>query len=189
VTNLTILPFLLYLEKFTFMPFGTIYKYLFLIVMITSLAAISCNSSKTRPKSSQATEAPGPHVIIYKTLKDYANNVPVSLNAQGTAIVSYPAPKDLSINGVLATPTQLENGFLLDNKGIGPTVAFLGITYDKYINLKKTPDADELFNMVIDKDPLLVMYDCGSKHNFTNTVQELNDLIRESDFSTLTKIK
>ena len=98
------------------------------------------------------TRQAGPPVIIYKTTRDYSRNVPVTLNADGTKIVSYPAVSDVRS---LPYPTPLADGFLLDNRGIGQHVAFLSYTYEEYAALPKTPTAAELFEKIIDKHPLV----------------------------------
>lgn len=64
-------------------------------------------------------------VIVYKTKSDYFNLVPVVLSDDKSKIISYPSPTD--INSSLL-PTKLKNGYLIDNKGIQPNVAFLSFT-------------------------------------------------------------
>ena len=68
--------------------------------------------------------------IVYKTIKDFSDFVPVIMNAERTKIVSYPAPTDLSLS---AKPTALKNGYWLDNRGISENVVFLNYTYKAYI--------------------------------------------------------
>ena len=153
----------------------------------------SCSSPTTSEKSvpiiSGAVASTGPDLIIYQTRGDYNNLVPVILNDNKTELTSYPAPGDLKYKGKPATPGLLANGFLLDNRGITSNVAFLSITYDEYMALKKTPSRTELMEWIIDKDPLLVIYNCGKRQLYKNEIEELNIYLLDNDFSKFTKLK
>jgi len=127
----------------------------------------------------QTASAPA---LVYKTRKDYAQYVPVMMNAEKTQIVSYPDPTDVFFRGKPAYPTPLRGGFLLDNRGIGPNVAFLNYTYNDYSRLKNAPTMEQLMNNLLDKNPLLEMWNCGARASFKNEVTELNALI-EKGFS------
>jgi len=116
-------------------------------------------------------------VVIYKTTKDYSKNVPVILSDDKTQIVSYPHPKDLIIGNNFAYPSKLHKGYLLDNRGIGKNVAFLKLTYEEYSKLQIVPALNELFKNIIDKDPLIELWDCGIKASFSDLEVQLNELI------------
>jgi hypothetical protein len=100
---------------------------------------------------------PGPQTIVYKTKKDYYNLVPVLLSDDKTEIISYPHPIDIKVGDTYVTPTKLNEGYLLDNRGIGKNVAFLNMTYEQYSKLDRVPTLEELQNMIVDKNPLEVM--------------------------------
>lgn len=158
------------------------------------LTAAGCSATK---KAQQPTEANPtihmtPHistgkkpaavtapVYIYKMKKDYSQQVPVTMDATRTKVVSYPAPTDLKLNGRFAYPTPLENGFWLDNRGIDRNVAFLSYTYEEYSRLPEAPVADTLLKYIIDKDPLTEIHYCGRRGDYKNIVEELNELIRQ----------
>ena len=131
----------------------------------------------------------GPDAIIYQTKADYNNLVPVILNDEKTKIVSFPAPGDLTYKGQIAIPTILEDGYLLDNRGISENVAFLIITDEAYISMAVTPGKDRLMHKILDKDPLISMYNCGKRQLLKNEVEELNTYILDNDFSKFTKLK
>jgi len=114
-----------------------------------------------------------PPIVVYKTTKDYSKNVAVTLSADKKTIVSYPARTDVSARSY---PTPLNKGYWLDNRGISPNTAFLSITYEEYAKLKKTPSLEELYSMIIDKDPIKRMYICGRG---SGVVSELNALIKK----------
>lgn len=97
-----------------------------------------------------------PSAIVYRTSRDYSRNVAVTLDATRTRIASYPDPADVR-NGS-ATPLNLGNGYWLDRRGIGPSTAFLDITYDEYAALTKAPSPDSLISHVIDSAPFTDMY-------------------------------
>ncbi len=160
----------------------------------TILGFSSCCKKNTPPVTPaapvvQVKEKAGPPVIIYKTKKDYSQNIPVGLSPDKKHLASFPAVSDIYYNGVLATPQSLNDGFLLDNRGIGPDVAFLSITYSEYSRLKKTPPADSLFKLVIDNDPLTEMYNCGIRFEYEDIVSELNVKIKNGEVSGFKKLK
>jgi hypothetical protein len=130
----------------------------------------------------------GPFVIIYKTKKDYSENVPVTLNDDKTKITSYPGIKDIFYNGKLALPTKLNDGFLLDNRGINKDVAFLNMTYEEYSKLKEIPLIKDLMKMIIDKDPLTEMYNCGSRSQYKDIANDLNKIISDNQINRFKKI-
>lgn len=120
--------------------------------------------------------------IVYKTKADYYDKVPVTLSADKTTIISYPAPSDLYRDGQLAYPTRLAKGYLLDNRGIGKNVAFTNYTYEVYAKLPKAPSEKELLNSIIDDTPLLYWVNLGPRiYFFKDEVGEINDII-EGDF-------
>ncbi len=175
-------------------------KKTFLLLSISFLviiAFISCNNHASKNKKEiehitaeeeQAMLA-SPPAIIYKTKANYDTLVPVILSKEKDRVVSYPDIKGLMYEGKLAYPTRLANGFLLDNRGITERVAFLDISFKDYKNLDKTPKPTELFEMIIDKDPLESMYFCGSKSLYKELVKELNEKIIAEDFSQWSKLK
>lgn len=117
-----------------------------------------------------------PHVIIYKTTRDYSQNVPVIMDAACERIVSYPDPADLRGN---CRPQPLEGGFLLDNRGIGETVAFLSYTYDEYAAMPSAPSMDDLLKHIVDRHPLERIVDCGNRSAFKgNLVDAVNEYIK-----------
>ena len=118
-----------------------------------------------------------PHVLVYKTRKDYHDRVPVVLSDDGTKIVSYPAPSDVTAgNGYLA-PVPLHNGYWLDKRGISKHTAFLKWTLKEYSALQNVPSEEELMKMVLDKNPVTELCDCGTLSTQQNSVKQLNSRI------------
>ncbi len=119
-----------------------------------------------------------PHIIVYKTKKDYRNRVPVTLSADKKQVVSYPDQGDLKTGGASALPVLLHKGFLLDRRGVGIHSAFTHYTYKEYGLLKELPSPDEFMSRIADKDPMVAVYDCGvMKNPDTATVRQLNTWI------------
>lgn len=110
-----------------------------------------------------------PNTIIYKTKNNYNQLVPITLSYDKSNIDNYP---DISV--WFPYPTVLHQWYLWDNRGIGPTSAFLNLNYEEYANLNKTPFSDELLTMIKDKNPFLVIYYCGDS-KYSN--EELNRFI------------
>jgi hypothetical protein len=128
------------------------------------------------PILNYGTKASAP-ALVYKTRADYFNHVPVLMNTEKTKIIAYPDPTDLKNENAFALPTKLNNGYLLDNRGIGVNVAFLTFTYEAYGALTKAPELNQLMDSLLDKNPLTELWDCGSRSLFKNEVEELNALI------------
>jgi hypothetical protein len=168
----------------------------FLIIFL-SFIIISCSNSKVNKTVQKETKnnevtikaKTGPKAIIYKTKADYYYNVPVTLTEDKSAITSYPGIKDIYYKGELAYPTKLNGGYLLDNRGIDENVAFMKYTYEQYSKLDKTPISVELFTNILDKDPLAEMYYCGSKFDFKDLINELNETIDNDNLSSFQKLK
>ena len=87
-----------------------------------------------------------PRAVVYRMSGDYAANVPITLDASGTKIVSYPAPGDL---GAAAAPVDLGNGYWLDRRGVSKNSVFTRYTYSDYRKLQHAPSVDELLKAVI----------------------------------------
>jgi len=120
-----------------------------------------------------------PRVFVYKTKGDYSHLVPVLMDDSRTQILSYPHPRDLFIGGKLCLPTLLNDGYWLDNRGIGRNVAFLSYTYEEYSRLSSAPSMEELKAHIRDKDPITEWHECGQRADYKNIVSELNKLIEQ----------
>jgi hypothetical protein len=165
-------------------------KFILMLITACMVAFGSCHQEKqSRQIVKNTSKVIGPRIIIYKTKADYFLNVPLNLSADRKTISSYPAITDVYFKGKLAVPTKLEEGFLLDNRGITPDVAFINLTYEQYASLPSTPTSGELQKMIIDTDPLTIMYDCGNRQSYQNIVEEINKLLLKKDFSNFKKLK
>lgn len=86
-----------------------------------------------------------PKALIYRTNGDYNDNVPITVNATGDQVVSFPAPSDLRN----ATPIQLADGWLLDRRGVSLNTRFTTFTYKEYSELPSAPSIERLLHSVI----------------------------------------
>jgi len=91
--------------------------------------------------------------------------------------MSYPAPSDLGDSPDYLKPLSLKGGYLLDQKGIGPNVAFLKLTYEEYASLPEAPSRAELLNLVQDADPLTELCNCSNRKSFGDISDQINQLI------------
>ncbi|HQN15688.1 MAG TPA: hypothetical protein PLC90_04960 [Bacteroidales bacterium] len=169
-------------------------KIFFLLIPLSMFLLTSCKTAKEKntadntPDTNHDTNTmvmATPPVIIYKTYKDYHKNVPVTLSADKSAIVSYPDIKDVYYNDTLAYPTRLARGFWLDNRGIGPHAAFLKFTYEEYSQLEATPAPDVLFQNILETDPFKEIYKLSCERD---TV-EINKIIKSGLSENCKKIK
>ena len=154
-----------------------------LIVILILFA--SCKGQNNAPFIPDFITAPA--TIVYKTKANYNNLVPVLLSDDKKEIISYPHPSDLKVGDALALPTLLKNGYLLDNRGIGVNVAFLKITYEEYNKLEKVPTLNELYDLIIDKDPLVEFCNCGNNKVFTNKKNQINKVIENKKLRVICK--
>ena len=167
------------------------------ILSISSAIAIflcACSSSKkvdakldssqekvhvsfTETKMSELRQSiASPSAIVYRTRKDYINNVPVMMDETKTKLVSYPDPIDVRFN---AKPTLLDKGYLLDNRGIGVNVAFTSYTYYEYVALPSVPSQAELLSHIIDKEPLVELWVCAPRHTYNDLIKDINQLVKD----------
>ncbi len=134
--------------------------------------------------ASQLSQASAPgvaataHLLVYRTRTDHHDQVPVMLSADLKSILSYPHPKDLRTTDGLSVPVELEKGWLLDRRGIGMNVAFLGMTYAEYAALENAPSLAELDAAITDRISLTDLCDCGPRAAFTDPVVQIGKLIQ-----------
>lgn len=76
---------------------------------------------------------------------DYANNVAVTLNANG-GLAYYPAPTDIS---AASAPKALGDGWWLNRQGLGPNSVFTKWTFEEYHALPSTPSQAEILAAII----------------------------------------
>ena len=149
------------------------------------LFACSTEKNSSDKKNNYAA---GPSAIIYKTKNNYYDKIPVTLNEGKTKIISYPGTRDIFYKGELAYPSKLSEGYLLDNRGINKNTAFLKITYEEYSKKADASSSSEMMNMILDKEPFLEIYDCGSRYQYKNAVAELNAAINNKELNKFKKI-
>lgn len=145
-------------------------------------------TTSSKEKAMDKETFAGPPTIVYTTKSNYNNLVPVILNDDKTKIVSYPHPNDLTYSGKPAYPYELNKGYLLDNRGININVAFLSLNYSDYMNLEKTPSPDSLYELIIDKDPIVEMYNCGNRHKYDDVVSSINEIIDKGELNKCKKL-
>jgi hypothetical protein len=136
------------------------------------------NEKGTEMKKSDVTPVAGPPTIIYKTKADYAKLVPVGVSQDKKSIVSYPNMTDMLPNNY---PKKLNKGYLFGNVSVNS--GFLKLTMEEYAALKELPSPEKLFGMLVDSDPFLEIYDCGSRSEFGELEKELNQIIDSGKLS------
>lgn len=147
-----------------------------LFFFLLSLLSACDKSSKTDcddsgiTKNSGCCSSTGP-VQIYKTTKDYSNNVFVQVSNDRKTVTAFSDHRDIDA----LRPVELANGYLL-KRMVGSAV--LGITFDEYGNLENGLSTVEMLNMVIDYEPYSEFYEC-CKVCLRDTA-EMNQAIREN---------
>lgn len=164
-------------------------KYL-IIMLVLATSVVSCNASngnKVEDKRDSVSQSL-PRTIIYKTKADYSNHVPVILNKEKNAIVSYPSKADLGCTDNFAKPTKLNNNYWLDNRGIDENVAFLNFTYEEYCAMKNEPNSAELLVNIMEKNPLVEIIYCAPRNEYNDLINDLNKLV-DNNFEGCTRIE
>lgn len=178
-------------------------KFKLLIPLALMGVLISCDTEQKRREAEEEAKeqalvklqkreldfSGGMPALVYKTKADYNRNVAVMLSEDDSFVQGYPQPKDLFASSLPTYPTELSEGYLLDNQGITPKVAFLNITYSEYSQLPEAPSQQEMMAMIIDRDPLVEVYDCGNRFQFGDAQKELTALIENNLLSKCRKIK
>jgi hypothetical protein len=139
----------------------------------------SCSSTKngTMNQNQSSVGIPSPPAIVYKTKADYFDKVPVTLSDDKTKVIAFPAQSDIRINNNFTYPTKLNDGYLLDNRGISSNTAFLKFSYDDYFTMDNVPTAESLMNYILDDRPFTEFYEIGKLGDYKNPIKELNALI------------
>lgn len=88
---------------------------------------------------------PIPNATIFRMNGDYADNVAVTLNTDGT-LAYYPDPSDISPN---SRPTKLDNEWYLNRQGVGYGSVFTTYTFDEYSRLKQAPSQEQIMQSII----------------------------------------
>ncbi len=150
--------------------------FLFSILFVSLTACHNSKNMKEKMLSDKEVSMliPGAPAVIYKTTRDFTDFVPVIMNDDRTKILSYPDPLDVSYEGKLAKPTVLKNGYLLDNRGINQNVVFLNFTYEYYSKLTSPPLLSEMMENILEKYPLLELYSCGLRSEYSDIIKEMN---------------
>ncbi len=178
-------------------------KQMNLLVFILLCASLLFNGCKSKQQTTQTMSQDkkeqkeqkepvmglsSPPLLLYKTKADYSKNIPVVLSADKSEIISFPDIKDIYFKGKFAYPTLAEQGYLIDNRGIGINVAFISYTYEEYSQLKETPSAADLYNKIIDNAPLTELYNLGPRYNYVSIPEDVNEVIRENKLSKFEKL-
>lgn len=135
-------------------------KRISLIVGITLTMLTSC-SKKTAETTVQEKPVPTeikmrmiggggnamamPKATIFRMSGDYAGNVAVTLNPDGT-LAYYPAVTDIMSN---SAPYDLGDGWWLNRQGLSSNSVFTKWTFDEYRKLKSTPTREEIIEAII----------------------------------------
>ena len=131
-------------------------KFLYISLLCALGITVSCSkkvNTETEPvpiapERIQLTGSPSammPKATAFRMSGDYANNVAVTLNANGT-LSYFPAPTDITDN---SKPYDLGDGWYLNRQGLGPNSVFTTYTFEEYGNLKETPTHQQLLEAVI----------------------------------------
>lgn len=129
-------------------------------IAAAALCVAACSSTKTATEAQSPIAPPQivksttggnpaaamPKAVVYRTNGDFIHNVPITLSADRKQIISYPAPSDLSASSL---PVELNDGYLLDRRGISANTAFTKYTYDEYSRMTTAPSLKELKEAII----------------------------------------
>lgn len=118
-------------------------------------------------------------IVVYATRADYNTMVPITLDTTKKYVISYPHCNDLRLGNGYTLPIALENGLLLDRRGISMGTAFLSLTYEHYCSFDQPLSPEELQKYVLDNDPLTFLAICDRNRLRDESLEAINDYIRE----------
>ena len=159
-----------------------------LILLCLVFALSSCKSRKKQQNDPSHMEytsdwkpdfSDGPPLIIYKTTSNFSQLVPVTMNPEKSRIVAYPGPSDVLKGETPAFPTELKEGFWLDNLGIQANSVYLSMSLEEYSHMKEAPSLDKMMEMLEDKAPFEVIYFCGNRAKIEDPVAFANQVIKD----------
>ncbi len=159
------------------------------ITLLLLILFTACNSLKQNSTIINFTPdySPGTHIIIYKTKKDYSQNLPVLYDEKKQKITKLFSNKELMANGNILYPIPLQKGYWLDRIGIDTTVAYVSFSIQKYTQSMMPITANMLKSKIIDKNPLLEMYDCGKIKG--DTIKIINEIIKNGMLKKCKRLK
>ena len=131
------------------------------------VALFLTTSCAVRKKGPDQASAP---VVIYKTRQDYRKLVSVQLSDDGRSLSAFPAPSDV----VNQSPVELADGYLLKRM---PGNVFLSLTIEEYAGHYRAYTPEELYALIIDRQPYLEIYDCSACSSVDTA--SINRLIRQ----------
>lgn len=82
---------------------------------------------------------------VFKMSGDYANNVAVTIDAQGN-LLYFPAPSDIS---VMSAPKSIGDGWYLNRQGLSSNSVFTKWTFEEYASLKTVPTPQQIKDAII----------------------------------------
>lgn len=144
-----------------------------LLVGIISSCSSNVSTSQTASSLYSASSKDLPMQLAYRMKGDYANLVPVTMDANHEEIISYPDPMDINKD---QAPVALGDGWFLDRRGISINTAFLDYTYEKYSALKKAPSKEELKAHIVDRHGVVEIVSLGKKRL---TIEQAKQIVKD----------
>lgn len=86
-----------------------------------------------------------PKATAFRMSGDYADNVAVTLDADGS-LAYYPAVTDVTS---ASAPLQIKEGWWLNRQGISPNSVFTKWTFEEYHAMKQQPSREEIMKSII----------------------------------------
>ncbi len=125
------------------------------LIALIFICFSACKTTTKHSSNKKPTYNIGNDIVVYKTHKDYSENIPIQLNEDKTSLVSFPAISDVK---PIKKPIKLNKNYYLDQFGISKNTAFTSHTFNSYEKLNNTPPPKQLFEQIIDKDPFSEFY-------------------------------
>jgi hypothetical protein len=154
-----------------------------------SILALVLATCTTHHKSVIQRDPTKPPCIVYKTRSNYDSLVHIRLTEDKKNVVVYPAPIDITHNGVLPYPTKLAQDYLLDNRGISIHSAFINIKLADYSRLQQAPSESEFLARIVDDNPFTEIYYCGNRTHDSLIIHTLNAMINQNRMNEWERIK
>ena len=100
-----------------------------------------------------------PNATAFRMNGNYADNVAITVNSNGE-VTYFPAPSDIT---AASRPTDLGNGWWLNNQGISQNSVFTTFTFEEYSKLASAPSIEQLKAAVIPGSEVTAMIELPCK--------------------------
>ena len=116
-----------------------------------------------------------PNATAFRMSGDYSQNVAVTLSPEGE-LLYFPAPSDITAD---SEPTELKDGWWLNNQGLGPNSVFTKYTFAEYASLPEAPSPQQIKLSILPAARVTDFIELPMKiSDARDNIKEVNDYLK-----------